>query len=121
MRLVFPTNENEGYLSKRGAHFGKARFYTIVTIEDGVIKDVEGVANPGHNSGACQNAITNILSLNPDALIVGGIGGRPAQGFAEAGLDVYFDQVSQTVQDSIKLFLDGKLQKLEGQGTCSNN
>jgi len=121
MRLVFPTNENEGYLSKRGAHFGKAKFYTIVTIEDGKIIDVEGVKNGGHDSGACGNAVTNIMSLKPDALIVGGIGGRPAQGFAEAGLDVYFDQTSPTVQDSLKAFLDNKLEKSSGQGTCSQN
>ena len=121
MRIVFPTNENEGYLSRRGAHFGKANYYTIVTIKDDAIVDVEGVANPGHAGGACTSAVTNIMSFNPDALIVGGIGGRPAQGFAEAGLDVYFDQTSPTVQDSLKMFLDGKLQKSSGQGTCSNN
>ena len=121
MRLVFPTNENEGYLSKRGAHFGKAKFYTIVTIEDGAIIDVEGIQNGGHDSGACSNAVTNIMSLNPDALIVGGIGGRPAQGFAEAGLDLYFDQTSPTVQDSLKAFLSNKLEKSAGQGTCSNH
>ena len=61
------------------------------------------------------------MSFKPDALIVGGIGGRPALGFAEAGLDVYFDQTSPTVQDSLKAFLDGKLEKSSGQGTCSNN
>jgi len=121
MRLVFPTNENEGYLSKRGAHFGKAKFYTIVTIEDGKIIDVEGIQNGGHNTGACSNAVTNIMNLNPDALIVGGIGGRPAQGFAEAGLDVYFDQTSPTVEDSLKAFLSNKLAKSAGQGTCSNH
>ncbi len=121
MRLVFPTNENEGYLSKRGAHFGKAKYYTIVTINDGAIVDVEGFENPGHNSGACSNAVTNIMSFKPDALIVGGIGGRPAQGFAEAGLDLYFDQTSPTVQDSLKAFLNNKLEKSAGQGTCSHN
>ncbi len=121
MRLVFPTNENEGYLSKRGAHFGKAKFYTIVTVNDGKIVDVEGIENGGHDSGACTNAVTNILSLNPDALIVGGIGGRPAQGFAEAGLDVYFDQTSVRVEDSVKLFLENKLQKSSGQGTCDHH
>ena len=122
MRIVIPTGENNGYLSKMGAHFGKAPFYTIITTDDnGEIVDVEGVQNPGHSANACGNAVANILALNPDALIVGGIGGRPALGFAKAGLDVYFDQVSPTVQDSIKLFLDGKLQKLEGQGTCSHN
>ena len=121
MRLVFPTNENEGYLSKRGAHFGKAKFYTIVTVKDGAITDVEGLKNPGHDSSACGDAVTNIMSFKPDALIVGGIGGRPAQGFADAGLDVYFDQASATVQDSLKMFLSNKLEKSSGQGTCSNN
>jgi len=63
MRVVFPTDENMGYLSKRGAHFGKAKFYTIVTIQDDKIADVEGVENSGHNSGACANAVANIMGL----------------------------------------------------------
>ncbi|WP_024955430.1 NifB/NifX family molybdenum-iron cluster-binding protein [Sulfurospirillum arcachonense] len=121
MKLVFPTDANDGYLSKRGAHFGKAKFYTIVTLEDDKIINVEGIQNPGHKTGACTNAIDNIMSFNPDALIVGGIGGRPAEGFAKAGLSVYFDQTSPTVQDSLKQFLNNKLEKSTGQGTCSHN
>ncbi|KIM03790.1 MAG: dinitrogenase iron-molybdenum cofactor biosynthesis protein [Sulfurovum sp. AS07-7] len=119
MRIIFPTDENNGYLSKRGAHFGKAKFYTIVTLEDNKIVDVEGVANAGHGSGACGNAIMNIMSLNPDALIVSGIGGSPAAGFANAGLAVYVDQTSQTVQESIAHFIEGNLRKIGSQGTCS--
>jgi len=61
------------------------------------------------------------MGLNPDALIVGGIGGSPAQGFAKAGLDLYFDRVSPTVQDSVKLFSEGSLEKSSGQGTCSTH
>ena len=119
MRLVFPTDENMGYLSKRGAHFGKAKFYTIITLEDDKIKDVEVEINPGHSGGACGNAVTNIMSLKPDALIVGGIGASPAQGFAKAGLDLYFDSTSISVKDSIDSFVAGKLKKSSGQGSCS--
>jgi len=119
MRLVFPTDENMGYLSKRGAHFGKAKFYTIVILEDNKIIDVEVKKNPGHSSGACGNAVTNIMSLNPDALIVEGIGGSPAHAFVEAGLDLYFDRTSITVQESIDMFIQGKLKKSSGNGTCS--
>lgn len=119
MRLIFPTDENMGYLSKRGAHFGKAKFYTIITLEDQKIKDVEVVQNPGHGSGACGNAVANIMSLHPEALIVSGIGGSPAQGFAQAGLDVYFDNTSHTVQESIALFVQGELKKIDSSGTCS--
>ena len=121
MKLVFPTDTNEGYLSPRGAHFGRANFYTVVTLEDGKIVEVEGVQNPGHKTGGCSNAITNIMNFKPDALIVSGIGGAPAQGFAKAGLDVYFDRVSRTVEESIKMFLDGKLEQSTGQGTCSTH
>ncbi len=119
MKLIFPTDENMGYLSKRGAHFGKAKFYTIITLEDQKIKEVEVVQNPGHSGGACGNAVANIMSLHPDALIVSGIGGSPAQGFAQAGLDLYFDNVSQNVQESVMLFIQGKLEKINSNGTCS--
>ncbi len=118
MRLVFPTNEDIGYLSKRGAHFGKAKFYTVITIEDKDIVDVEVFENPGH-AGSCGGAISNILYLNPDVLIVSGIGSKPAEGFFKAGLDVYFDKTSPKVEDSVRLFVEGKLPKLENQGTCS--
>lgn len=118
MRLIFPTNENMGYLSKRGAHFGKAKFYTVITLANQEIFDVEVIKNPGHTSHSCGGAVQNILDLKPDALIVGGIGAKPAEGFYNAGLDVYFDKTSPKVQDSIKMFLDGKLEKLQNEGTC---
>ena len=121
MRLVFPTNENEGYLSKRDAHFGKAHFYTVITLIDKKITNVEGIKNPGHTDGGCDSAIKNIMGLKPDALIVGGIGGGAAQGFINVGLNVYFDKTSKTVQESLKIFLEGKLEKSSGQGTCNHN
>ncbi len=121
MRIVYPTDENMGYLSKRGAHFGKAKYYTVITLEESDIIDVQSIQNPGHNSGACGNAVSNILSLKPDALVVGGIGASPAQGFQEAGLAVYVDRISPTVEESIKLFVEDKLDSLNGQGTCTSN
>jgi predicted Fe-Mo cluster-binding NifX family protein len=121
MRLVFPTDEDMGYLSKRGAHFGKAKYYTIITLKGTKISDVECVENQGHKSGACGNAVSNIMNLNPDALIVSGIGNSPAQGFAQAGLDLYFDQSSPTVKASVEMFVAGKLEKNRGNGTCSTH
>ena len=121
MRLVFPTNEDIGYLSKRGAHFGKAKFYTIITLENGLIDNVEVLQNPGHDNGGCGDAIINIMNLKPDVLIVSGIGGSPAKGFANAGLEVFFDKDSLTVNDSIDKFLQDKLIKIGAIGTCSSH
>lgn len=121
MKVVFPTDQNMGYLSQRGAHFGKAKFYTVLVLENGKIIDVESVANPGHDGGACGNAVANIMALNPDALVVSGIGGSPAKGFANQGLTLYVDQESSTVLASAKLLMDGKLESLGTQGTCSTH
>ena len=121
MRVVFPTDENMGYLSQRGAHFGKAKYYTIIRLEEGRIADVECIENPGHSGGACGNAVANIMALQPDAMVVSGIGGSPAKGFANAGLDLYFDRVSQTVEKSVAMLLEGKLEKSSGNGTCSTH
>jgi predicted Fe-Mo cluster-binding NifX family protein len=117
MRVVIPTNDNNGLLSKMGAHFGKANFYTIVTIED-EIKDVEVIQNPGHGAGGCSSAVSNILSLNPDALIVIGIGPNPAKGFLNAGLSVYVDKNSINVEESINRFINNQLPKIGIGGTC---
>jgi len=121
MRIILPTNEADGLLSKRGAHFGKANFYTIVTIENEEVSDVEVVKNPGHSQNGCGDAISNIMSLTPDALIVSGIGGSPAKGFNNAGLNVYFDKDSQTVQGACESFLANKLEKIGAVGTCGSH
>jgi predicted Fe-Mo cluster-binding NifX family protein len=119
MKIVFPTDEDMGFLSRRGAHFGKAKFYTVVTVENGRIADVEGFANPGHDAGGCGNAVANIMALKPDALVVSGIGGSPAKGFEQAGLTVYVDRESPTVQLSVERFVQKALASLGGSGTCS--
>jgi predicted Fe-Mo cluster-binding NifX family protein len=119
-RFVFPTNEDMGYLSKRGAHFGKAKFYTVITIDNKSIIDVEVVPNQGHNEGACGSAVSNIMSLNPDGLVVSGIGASPAKGFDNAGLKVYFDPESAVVKDSVDKLVLGELKVVLG-GTCSTH
>jgi len=119
MKIVFPTDEDMGFLSRRGAHFGKAKFYTVVTVDNGHITEVEGFVNPGHDAGGCGNAVTNIMALKPDALVVSGIGGSPAKGFAQAGLAVYVDQESPTVRDSVGRFVQNALAAIGGTGTCS--
>ncbi len=111
MRVLFPTEENMGYYSKRGAHFAKAKFYTIVTLEGETIVDITGVANPGHSEEAFGNAVTEIIKLNPDVLVVSGIGENPSLGLEKAGLRLYADRVSPTVQMSIHKFIRDELQQ----------
>jgi predicted Fe-Mo cluster-binding NifX family protein len=118
MRVVIPTSTPDGLLAKRGAHFGKAPFYVIVDIENKEIKDISFTPNPGHAGGACGNAVANIQKLGADALIVSGIGGRPLEGFKQAKIKVYFDNVSPTVKEAVDKLLIGEIQEIQPQNTC---
>lgn len=112
-RLVFPTDENKKEKSKTGAHFGKAKFYTIVTLnKKNEIIDVETIKNPGDMDGGCVDAVANIMSFNPKALITNDIGSSPAKGFLESGLEIYSDIDSDTVEQSVQKYIDNTLIKL---------
>jgi predicted Fe-Mo cluster-binding NifX family protein len=120
--IVFPTNEDMGLASKRGAHFGKARYYTVISVEDnGEILGVSSVKNPGHEAGGCGGAIENICALGADVLVVSGIGGSPLKGFLQRGMIVMHDNVSETVNVSLTALGAGKLSRMQLDMSCSHH
>jgi len=120
--IVFPTDENNGLASLRGAHFGRARYYTVVTLEDnGEIIKVDGIKNTGHTEGGCGGAIRNITDLGADALVVAGIGGSPLKGFIQRGLNVFHDNISVTVQASLAAMSAGRLAAMQPEMSCSHH
>ena len=121
MTIVFPTMKDTGLAAKRGAHFGKASFYTAINVVDGVVKEVNVYKNPGHATGGCANAVTNIQALGCDKLVVGGIGGEPLKKFLAAGIDVFHDEKNESVEDSLRDFLAGKIAKIDPNHTCGHH
>lgn len=121
MTIVFPTMKDEGLTAKRGAHFGKATFYTAVVVEDGVVKEVKVYKNPGHVTGGCANAVANIQALGADTLVVSGIGGEPLKKFLAVNVAVYFDDKNDIVEEALSDFLAGKTVKIDPNHTCSHH
>ncbi len=121
MIIVFPTMKEDGLSAKRGAHFGRANFYTVVNVEENIVKEITIHKNPGHVTGACADAVTNIQSLGADALIVSGIGGEPLKKFLAVGIDVYFDDKNEVLEDSLRAFLAGNVAKIDPNHTCSHH
>lgn len=120
-RIVFPTDEHHGLLARRGAHFGRAAFYTVVEIEsDGTIHDVAVVENGGHESGGCGSAVNAICELGADALVVSGIGASPLKGFMNRGLKVFRDTVSGNVHASLHALLADRLHLMQPSQSCSH-
>lgn len=121
MTIIFPTMKEDGLGAKRGAHFGKASFYTAVKVEDGIVKDVTVHKNPGHVTGGCANAVANIQALGADTLVVSGIGGEPLKKFLGVGIDVFFDDKNDNVEDALRDFIAGKTAKINPDHTCAHH
>lgn len=121
MTIIFPTMKEDGLGAKRGAHFGKASFYTAIRVEDGIVKDVLVHKNPGHATGGCANAVSNIQALGADTLVVSGIGGEPLKKFLAVGINVYFDDKNAIVEDALRDFLAGKTAKIDPNHSCDHH
>ena len=119
--IVFPTNTPDGLLSKRGAHFGRARFYTLVAVNaDGAVVDVTVTPNPGHSAGGCQSVVSLIGGLGADTLVVSGIGASPLEGFLKHGIRVYRDTHSPNVGEALSQILSGASQPMEPSMACGS-
>ncbi len=121
MTIIFRTMKDDGLGAKRGAHFGRANFYTAVLVEDGVVKDISVQKNPGHNTGGCGDAVRNIQELGCNKLVVSGIGGEPLKKFLAVGIEVYFDDKNETVEDALRDFLAGKTAKIDPNHSCGHH
>jgi|GEM_PF-4987206 len=54
-------------------------------------------------------------------LVVSGIGGDPLKKFLHVGIDVYFDDKNDTVEDALRDFLAGKTAKINPDHSCEHH
>ncbi len=128
-RIAVPTNHPGGLEAGRSDHFGHCDVFTIVELgPDNAIAKVETLANGGHEAGGCMVPVKLLHDAQVEAIVVGGMGARPMQGFAQAGIKVYFAnrETVSDVQAVIDHFLAGKLpvmhadQVCKGSGNCQH-
>lgn len=124
MRVAIPTNNPGGLAAERSDHFGHCDGFTIVTLGgDAAISEVEVLANGGHEAGGCMVPVQLLQAAKVDAIIVGGMGARPMQGFAAAGIKVYFANRT-TVPDAtaaISHFQQGQLPLMHAEQVCQGS
>ena len=107
--LVFavPSNNPGGLEAKRSDHFGHCDVFTIIKVQDGEIADVGTVDNQEHGAGGCMVPVQFLKNQDVKAIVVGGIGARPLQGFVEVGIDVFY--ADQNTAATVESVVDGML------------
>ena len=111
-RIVVPTIGQEGLNANLAQHFGRAPYFTAVDLNDkGDVTDVKTVPNVGEHAGGRGHAHNNILELQPNVIIVYGMGPRGLNTFQSAGIAVLRANAN-TVSEVIVAYKDDKLQEL---------
>ena len=91
----------------------------MVDIEDGEIKGVSIVANPPHESGGCLRPVGILSDAGADAIVAAGMGIRPMQGFAQAGITVLTDAETPGVGDAAKRAAAGSFLLMGAEHACA--
>jgi len=126
LRIAVPSNNPGGLDAQRSDHFGHCDLFTIIEIKDNAIASVDSLANGEHEAGGCLVPVNLLRDQGVQAIVVGGIGARPLQGFNEVGISVYYAD-RNTVQN-VKTVAEGMIagqfpvikpdQTCQGQGNC---
>jgi predicted Fe-Mo cluster-binding NifX family protein len=101
-----------------GAHFGHCEMYTLVSVEDNEVRNVEIVPGVEHQQGGCMVPVKYLADKGAKMLIAGGMGLRPLMGFQQVGINVFYGAQSETVGDAVHALLDGKLPQFSQENTC---
>ena len=117
-RIAIPSVEQGGLEGTRSGHFGHCDVFTLVDVENGKIKEVTTLQNQEHAQGGCMIPVNFLASNNVNALIVGGIGMRPLQGFRQVGIDVYHDVERAEIRPVVEDLIAGKLQIIDDNQVC---
>ena len=111
-RIAFP-GTNAGLKSKLSLHFGHTQAFIVVQYDEETeeIEEVDIIENPPHRQGGCMLPVKILMNANVDAIVLGGIGGRPLAGFQQVGIET-FRGIEGDVEENFKSFLAGSLQPL---------
>ena len=124
MRICIPTNNPGGLEASRSEHFGHCDVFTLVELDqDKKISSVETLSPPDHGAGGCMVPVQVLNDANVDAIVVGGIGARPMQGFSEVGIDVYWADRNAILDavTAVEKFTEGMLPKMNLDQACSGS
>ncbi len=116
--IAIPSTSPGGLEAGLGAHFGHCDLYTLVSVADGEVKDVEVIPSVPHQQGGCMAPVNYLAQKGAKVLIAGGMGLRPLMGFNQVGIDVYFGGGARTVGDAVGALVEGQLTQFTREHTC---
>jgi predicted Fe-Mo cluster-binding NifX family protein len=109
VKIVFPTVDDKG--ESLGQHFGRVPYYAWFDIKDGKVINKGVIPNDSEHFGGVGLPPERIARLNPDVMIVLGMGGRAINMFQNMNIAV-LQATGNSSKQNIDLFVKGELKEL---------
>lgn len=119
--LAVPSNGAGGLEAERSGHFGHCDVFTLIEIEGESIGSVRVIENPPHVEGGCLGPVNLLASHGVTAILVAGMGARPLAGFNNAGINVYFENMTPVVAEAVAQLLAGEVEVMDERFTCQGH
>jgi predicted Fe-Mo cluster-binding NifX family protein len=116
--VALPSAQPGGLGAALSAHFGHCDLYTLVSLEEGRIKEVKTIPNVPHQQGGCLAPVQYLSRQGVEILISGGMGMRPLAGFNQMGIEVYYSGGGGTVGEAVTALVEGRLPLYGEEHTC---
>ncbi len=121
MKIAIPSETDKGLDSMRSGHFGHAPYFTVVTIDNGHIENVDVVKNVDHGTEGCGGVIDYVCGLGLDGILTVGMGRPPLMRFTDAGITVYSERETPQVGDAVQKFIDGSATVMSLDDACNHH
>ncbi|HUS79236.1 MAG TPA: NifB/NifX family molybdenum-iron cluster-binding protein [Patescibacteria group bacterium] len=109
VKIVFPTLDDKG--ESLGQHFGRVPYYAWFELDDGKVVDKGVAPNDSEHFGGVGLPPERIGRLNPDVMIVLGMGSKAISMFQDMKVAV-LQAKGATTAENIDFFVKGELQEL---------
>ena len=120
-KIAVPSMKEGGMDGIRAGHFGHCDCFTIIDVKNGQIEKIGTVKNQEHVQGGCMLPVNLLGAHNVTALVVGGIGMRPLEGFKQVGIEVFFEGTRQEIKPVVEDLIAGKLQQITNEQVCGGH
>ncbi len=121
MLIAVPSDAPGGLEATISEHFGHSAGFTLVQCEGTEIGETKFIANESHEHGGCMGPVMLLKNHGVDALICGGMGQRPLEGFRQVNIAVYFKEAASTVKEAVEQMTAGKCREFGEQHTCGGH
>jgi predicted Fe-Mo cluster-binding NifX family protein len=116
--IAIPSSPPGGLEADIGQHFGHCDMYTLVTVADGQVENVNVIPAIAHEHGGCMAPVQYLAQNGVQGLIAGHMGMRPLMGFAQVGIDVFQGGDARTVGEAVTSLLAGRLPQFGQHHAC---